>query len=94
MVLCGFFFLFSMEPSSDFQQNSEPTRVTLVRAFFFLLPSVRESQTLYVCSVNPPPLPPRPIPSDIKPLHHHPSLNPQVFFISLFFFFFSTSIHY
>ncbi|KGQ81218.1 hypothetical protein MEM_06141 [Candida albicans L26] len=55
MVLCGFFFLFSMEPSSDFQQNSEPTRVTLVRAFFFLLPSVRESQTLYVCSVNPPP---------------------------------------
>ncbi|RLP67280.1 hypothetical protein L150_06080 [Candida albicans Ca529L] len=93
MVLCGFFFLFSMEPSSDFQQNSEPARVTLVRAFFFSSPCCKRVANI-VCLLCQPPLPPRPIPSDIKPLHHHPSLNPQDFFISLFFFFFSTSIHY
>ncbi|KHC28825.1 hypothetical protein W5O_06193 [Candida albicans Ca6] len=55
MVLCGFFFLFSMEPSSDFQQNSEPTRVTLVRAFFFSSPFCKRVANIVCLLCQPPP---------------------------------------
>ncbi|KHC54845.1 hypothetical protein MGE_06105 [Candida albicans P75010] len=93
MVLCGFFFLFSMEPSSDFQQNSEPTRVTLVRAFFFSSPFCKRVANIVCLLCQPPP------PSSSHSFRYKTTSSPpfpkssSLFHFS-FFLFFSTSIHY